>query len=252
MTPRLVAYDERMHMDVARNALLGALPGAEIERLEPYLKKVPLTPGQRLLNSGEPLSQLYFPLEGAVSRLVHLITGETVEAGIVGSDGVVGLPVALGGTHSYGIAEVQAAGSAVCLSAADYAEHVRASQSPLFEALVLYTNFYIAMLTQLTACHCVHRIERRLSRLILTLDDRTANGAVRVTHDTLAEFLGVHRPSVTYALQALAETGALRSERRRIAILDRPALERHACECYTGIREATGAAIQQIKKHLRV
>lgn len=251
MTARSVAYDERMHTDVARNAVLAALPDGELERLEPYLKKIPLAPGQRLLNSGEPLVQLYFPLEGAVSRLVHLITGETVEAGIVGSDGVVGLPVALGGTHSYGIAEVQSPGSALCLSAADYAEHVRAAQSPLFEALVLYTNFYIAMLTQLTACHCVHRIERRLSRLILTLDDRAPNGAVRVTHDTLAEFLGVHRPSVTYALQALAETGALSSERRRIVILDRPALEEHACECYTAIREATLAAINQIRKHLR-
>lgn len=247
----MVAYDELMHTDVAKNALLGALPDAELERLEPYLKKVPLTPGQRLLNSGEPLSQLTFPLEGAVSRLVHLITGETVEAGIVGNDGVLGLPVALGGTHSFGVAEVQSPGSAVCLSAADYAEHVRAQKSPLFDALVLYTNFYIAILTQLTACHCVHRIERRLSRLILTLDDRSPNGAVRITHDTLAEFLGVHRPSVTYALQALAETGALSSERRRIVIRDRFALEAHACECYTGIREATRAGIEQIKNRLR-
>ena len=240
-----------MHTDVARNALLGALPEAELERLEPHLKKISLTPGQRLLASGEPLLQLYFPLEGAVSRVVHLITGETVEAGIVGNDGVVGLPVALGGAHSHGAAEVQAPGTALCLSAADYAEHVRAAQSPLFDALVLYTNLYIATLAQLTACHCVHRIERRLSRIILTLDDRHPNGAVRVTHDTLATFLGVHRPSVTYALQALAETGALSSERRRIVILDRPALERHACECYNGIREATRAGIQRIKNHLR-
>lgn len=238
-------------MEVARNAVLAALPESELERLEPYLKKTALAPGQRLLNPGEPLSQIYFPLEGAVSRLVHLITGETVEAGIVGNDGVVGLPIALGGTCSYGVAEVQAPGSAMCLSAADYAEHVRAKQSPLFDALVLYTNLYIAMLTQLTACHCVHRIERRLSRLILTLDDRMPSGAVRVTHDTLSEFLGVHRPSVTYALQALAESGALSSERRRIVIRDREALEQHACECYAAIRDAMRAGMERIARELR-
>lgn len=240
-----------MHTDVARNALLGALPGAEIERLKPHLKKITLTPGQRLVSSGEPLAQLCFPLDGAVSRVVHLITGETVEAGIVGRDGVVGLPVALGGSQSHGVAEVQAAGTALCLSAADFAEHVRGAQSPLFDALVLYTNLYIAVLAQLTACHCVHRIERRLSRIILTLDDCSSSGFVRVTHDTLAEFLGVHRPSVTYALQAIAETGALSSERRRIFILDRPALEKHACECYSGIREATRAGLERIKNQFR-
>lgn len=230
------------------NAILRSLPAEELERLAPYLKPVQLLPGQRLSTTEEPLTHLWFPLDGALSRLVHLLTGETVEAGMVGNDGIVGLAIALGGSHWLGVTTVQIGGSAVSMTASDFEEHVRAPRSPLLDALMRYANLYIGVLCQLTACHALHRIEQRLSRCILTLDDYGANGSLRITHDTLAEFLGVHRPSVTYALQAIGETGAVASERRRIVIRDRAALQSHACECYRVIRETTARELARIAR----
>lgn len=242
---------ERMPNPMDGNAILRSLPQAERERLKPYFKQLPLRSGQRLAAQAEPLTQLWFPIEGAISRLVTLPAGETVEAGIVGNDGVVGLPIALGGAQWLGAASVQAGGSAFCMSATDFEEHVRACGSPLLEALMLYANLYISVLSQLTACHCLHRIDQRLSRCVLTLDDYTANGSVQITHDTLADFLGVHRPSVTYALQAIAETGAIASERRRIVIRDRESLTRQACECYRTIKQTTARELQRMASVVR-
>lgn len=229
------------------NQILNSLPPDEFSRLQPYLKKVPLTAGQRLCSVDEQLSTLWFPLDGAVSRLVQLLTGETVEAGIVGNEGIVGLPPVLGGSDSVGACTVQIDGTAYAMSVGDFQEQVRQTASPLLDALLIYTNLHIAVLGQLTACHCLHRIEHRLSRCILQLHDRMGGGRVRTTHDVLAEFLGVHRPSVTYALQALAATGTIALERRSIIINDRDAFEQHACECYGAIRRITSRELDRMR-----
>jgi len=195
----------------------------------------------------EQLSMLWFPEDGAVSRLIQLLTGETVEAGIVGNEGVVGLPPVLGSTNSVGACTVQIDGSALTLNVSDFQEQVRDAGSPLLDALLIYTNLHIAILGQLTACHCLHRIEQRLSRCVLQLHDRLGGDRVRTTHDVLSEFLGVHRPSVTYALQALAATGTIALERRSIIIRDRDGLAEHACECYGAIRRLTERELERMR-----
>lgn len=195
----------------------------------------------------EQLSTLWFPEDGAVSRLIQLLTGETVEAGIVGNEGVVGLPPVLGSTNSVGACTVQIDGTALTMNVNDFQDHVRNTGSPLLDALLIYTNLHIAILGQLTACHCLHRIEQRLSRCILQLHDRLGGDRVRTTHDVLSEFLGVHRPSVTYALQALAATGTISLERRSIIIRDRDGLAEHACECYGAIRRLTERELDRMR-----
>jgi CRP-like cAMP-binding protein len=229
------------------NAILRSLPSGELDRLAPYFKTVRLTAGQRLCTVDEPLAGIWFPVSGAASRLITLLTGETVEAGIVGNDGVIGLPLVLGGHNGAGACFIHADGNALVMNAADFDEHVRRRGGPLLEALLLYTNLYIYTLGQLTACHCLHRIEQRLSRCILMLADYGDDEFVRITHDTLAEFLGVHRPSITYALQALADMGAIGLERRRVIITDREALLGHACECYSAIRNMTARELKRIR-----
>jgi CRP-like cAMP-binding protein len=232
------------------NEILNSLPPDELARLGPYFKRLPLTAGQRLCSVDEPLTALWFPETGAVSRLVQLLTGETVEAGIVGNDGVVGLPPVLGSTRSVGACTVQIDGTALVMTVSDFEAHVREPRSPLLDALLLYTNLHIAMLGRLTACHCLHRIEQRLSRCILQLHDRLGGHRVRTTHDTLAEFLGVHRPSVTYALQALASSGIIAPERRAILINDPQALADHACECYMALRRMTQRELDRMRSLL--
>ncbi|HET7814945.1 MAG TPA: Crp/Fnr family transcriptional regulator [Candidatus Baltobacteraceae bacterium] len=223
-------------MTQSGNAVLNSLPKEEFERLAPYLHRVTMERGQVLFGSEEPLTHLWFPESGAVTRLVHLHNGESVEAGTAGNDGVFGVPITLGRTSALGQCIVQIGGTAMTMSVPDFEEHVRKHNSALLHALYDYAGLAIAALCQLTACHCLHRVEQRLVRCLLTLADHSANGAVKITHDTLAAFLGVHRPSITYALQALASTGVVTSQRRQIEIRDRSALERLACECYANLR----------------
>lgn len=208
---------------------------------------MPLAAGQRLCTVDEPVESLWFPESGAVSRLIQLLTGETVEAGIAGNDGVIGLPPVLGSVHNVGACTVQLDGSALVMNVHDFEEHVRLTRSPLLDAMLIYTNLYIGVLGQLTACHCLHRIEQRLSRCILQLHDYHDGDSVRTTHDILAEFLGVHRPSVTYALQALAASGTIALGRRSIIIRDRDGLLGHACECYAAIRRITKRELDRMR-----
>jgi hypothetical protein len=135
----------------------------------------------------------------------------------------------------------------MCIGVGDFEDQVRNPRSPLLDALLIYANLSIAVLAQLTACHCLHRIEQRLSRCVLQLQDVTGGERVRTTHDTLSEFLGVHRPSVTYALQALAADGAISLERRSIIVRDREALLQHACECYGAIRRVTDRELDRVR-----
>ena len=229
------------------NTLLGSLPDEEIDRLKRFLRVVPLAAGERLASSDEPLTHIFFPLHGALSRLVQIPSGETVEVGIVGPEGAIGIPIVLGGTTAIGVVRVQSPGLAAALSLADFQEHVRASRSPLFDALLVYANVQLQMVAQLAACHSLHRIEQRLSRCILTLDDYNNDGpSVSITHDALADFLGVHRPSITYALQALASEGTIALERRRLIIRDRVRLMQHACECYSVIRRLVKNELAQL------
>lgn len=233
------------------NALLRSLPPEESERLSPFFRRVETTAGQFILGQGEPLSHLWFFESGAATRLVQLHSGETVEVGTVGHDGVAGIPIALGGQLGLGPCIVQIAGTAQLISVSDFDEHVRGTNSPLMQALTVYAGVTIAHLTQLTACHCLHRVEQRLIRCLLTLDDYGAAGTLRITHDTLAGMLGVHRPSITYALQAIAATGAISLERRRVIIHNRSELQESACECYHNIKSMSKRQNDALKAALR-
>jgi CRP-like cAMP-binding protein len=128
-----------------------------------------------------------------------------------------------------------------------FEEQVRAAHSPLMDVLLVYAGLQFQVVTQLTACHCLHRIEQRLSRCLLSLLDYAGGKpSVRITHDALAEFLGVHRPSITYALQALVADGTIELERRRVIVRDRALLRAHACECYGVIRNVTARELRRI------
>jgi CRP-like cAMP-binding protein len=235
-----------VHLDA--NTLLASVPAEELSRLEPLFRIVPLTPGQRLSAGDEPLSHLYFPLEGSVSRLVQIPSGETVEVGIVGSEGCIGVPLALGGTSAIGVSRVQAGGMAATMTPSDFHEQVRSQRSPLFDTMLVYASVQLQIVAQLAACHCLHRIEQRLSRCLLTLADHGNDSTVSITHDALADFLGVHRPSITYALQALASDGTIAIERRRLMVCDRARLLQHACECYSLIRKLVDGELGRLTK----
>lgn len=217
------------------NALLSSLPPDELERIGPHLRRVELRPGEPLFAAGEPLTYMYFLESGAVARLVQLRSGETIEAGIFGNDGVAGLPFA----HKNGVAHAQVLsllhGTAMTLPIHEYRAFVD-GPSAFYDALVLEAGVSLMRMAQVAACHALHRLEQRLTRCLLTIVDYASDSRLPITHDALAGFLGVHRPSVTYALQTLAQNGAIALERRRVIITDRAVLMNVVCECYATIR----------------
>ncbi len=224
------------------------MPQGEAERLSRYFKVTALVQGRRLSSAEDSLTHLYFPISGVVSRVAQLPSGETIEAGLQGNEGAVGFPLALGGVYGIGVNRVQLAGEALSISAADYEEHVRQPGAPLQDAMLLYADLQLQILTHLAACHGLHRIEQRLSRCILSLSDCAgANGSVRVTHEMLADFLGVHRPSITYALQALAAGGLVTLERRRLVVRSRQGLMERSCECYGVLRDLRERSFRKIR-----
>lgn len=227
------------------NALLSSLPPEELERISVYLRRVELRQGQLLFAAGEPLTHLWFPENGAVARLIQLRSGETIEVGILGNDSMVGLtaPSLVGVANGQCLSLLNA--SALTLSLSDYFSLQDGVRTPLHDVITREAGIAIARLAQIAACHALHRLEQRLARCVLTIEDYAGEPLLPITHDTLASFLGVHRPSVTYALQGLAQNGAIELERRRIIIADREALMASCCECYLSIKKlAAGAGAQ--------
>ena len=222
------------------NTLLTSLPASELERLRPYLRKVNLTLGKQLHAPGERADALYFVQSGAVTCYMFVASGESVEVGVFGAGSVVGFPRVLGDRPVQGASVVTIPGTAVAIGASDFIEQVPPG-SPLWQLVAVCAVDYIAVIGQLAACHALHRLEARLARLLLTLADHAEDGAIPVTHDALAEMLGVHRPSVTYALQGLVQAGAVKTERRSLRVRDRDILGERSCECYGTIRRLLGS-----------
>lgn len=219
--------------------ILSTLPASEFERLRPYLKNTPLQTGKQLYTPGERADALYFMESGAVTRYMFVASGESVETGVFGAGTVVGFPRVLGDRPVQGASIVTVPGSALSMSIADFFEQAPAG-SPLHELVVDFAVDYIGAVAQLAACHALHRLEARLARLLLTFADHCDGAPVPVTHDALSEMLGVHRPSVTYALQALSQSGAVVTERRSLRVRNREALSERTCECYATVRRLLG------------
>lgn len=217
------------------NHLLAVLPQAEYLRLAPYLREVSLTSGSILFEPGEPIATVYFPNQSMISLVQIMEDGSTIEAGIVGNDGMAGYAVYLGGQYTTSRAIVQIAGSAIALDAAILkAEFQRGSM--LQKLLLLYTQAFLAQVSQTAACNRFHPIEERLARWLLQAQDFAGSGTLQLTQDFLSSMLGTRRASVTVAAQTLQQAGLIHYNRGHIQILNRESLELSACECYSIVR----------------
>jgi len=211
------------------NRILGPLPASEINRLAPHLMPIRFPLG-RPLNNGHP-SHCYFLEQGIASVVVHHSNGATVEVGVVGCDGVVGIPILLGtGSAPVNVA-VQIAGSGLQMTAStlksefDRPGHFR-------NRLLNYIHAYFVQISQTAACNRLHNIEERLARWLLACRDRMSTDRLALTHEFMANMLGSPRTTVTLAVGLLEKAGLIKRSRGAVTILDRPALESAACECY--------------------
>jgi len=220
------------------NRLLASLPREIYRQLAPGLVPVSLAFGEVLHEPGAPMRAAYFPVHAAVSLLTVAEGHGTLEVGLVGNEGMVGIALALGLRASPVRALVQGGGSALRLSAARLRAGLRESPA-LAAALQRYAAARMAQLARSVACHRFHRVEARLARWLLLTRDRAGAGEIRLTHTFLARMLGVRREGVTGAASALQRRGLIGYRRGGIRILERAGLEAAACGCYAPVLQCT-------------
>lgn len=219
-----------------QNRLLARLPAEEQLRLLPHLTPVSLNFGKVLYLPREEIDFVYFPVRAVVSGLAIMEDGTPIEVVTVGNEGMVGLPVCLGvGTSSHQFM-VQVAGNAVRMRA-DVLQAEFARGGALQKLLALYQAFRLAQVAQSVACNGLHTVQQRCCRWLLTTSDQVRSDEFPITHELLAQMLGVRRATVTDVLAPLQLRGLIRNGRGRIFLLNRAEMEGACCECYHRVRE---------------
>ncbi len=218
------------------NDVLAALPARSYESMKSGLDPVTLDFGTVLYEPGERIRHVYFPNNCLVSLLTKVDRRSFLEVGLVGSEGMVGVPLTLGGTVSSVRALVQGAGSSLRMDAARFAREF-ARSAPLRGAAHRYLNSLMAQISQTAACNLSHVVEARLARWLLMTRDRLRSDTFRLTHEFLAHMLGVRRSGVSEAASALEQGNLIAYSRGNISILDGPGLEAAACSCYAIVRK---------------
>jgi CRP-like cAMP-binding protein len=217
-------------MPVTRNLLLASLPPEAADDLLPRLTPVDMAFGDVLSEPGQPLREVYFPLEGLVS-LLTVVGSMAVEVGMVGREGMVGIPLALGVPHSPMRALVQRAGAGLRMSRTGFDMALQASPA-LRQALLAYAASLMAQIARTAACNRFHVVEARLARWLLMARDRAASPEFAATQEFLSSMLGVRRVGVSAAASAFQRRNLIEYSRGRIRIVDHVGLEAACCSCY--------------------
>ena len=212
------------------NRLLDALPTIDRRRMLAEFDNVELVFADVLYNLGETLDHVYFPL-GCFISLIMPIDDTSLEVGLVGSEGMFGIPLALGVNVSPVRAVVQGAGSALCMSAASFRRELARNRA-LQREIGRYAFVRASQLAQMAGCTRFHVIEARLARWLLMTQDRAHANSFHITQEFLAAMLGVRRVGVTKAASSLQKRNLIRYNRGRMTVLDRRGLEAASCGCY--------------------
>jgi CRP-like cAMP-binding protein len=229
----------QIDQSAVRNRLLTALPSADFKRLAVSLSPVTLTLKQNLLEAEEPIGAAYFIETGMISYLNYLEGGEAQEIGLIGSEGMIGLPLILGVDQAPFGAMVQMEGTALRLSPTALRQAFNESET-LRTRLLRYMQALHIQVSQTAACNNHHSLEERLTRWLLMAHDRAGNDQFPMTHEFMSMMLGVRRAGVTVTAGALKHAGLIHYTNGDITILDRPSLEAMACECYGNVQRQYG------------
>jgi CRP-like cAMP-binding protein len=231
-----------------QNKLLAALSAAEIGRLKPHLELVTMPLGDVVYESGRQIDHVYFPTNCIVSLLYVLENGASAEIAVVGNEGVVGISLFMGGESTPSRAVVQSAGQAFRLAARFMQEEFKRGGA-MQHLLLRYTQALITQMAQTAVCNRHHSVDQQLCRWLLLSADRLPTPEIRMTQELIANMLGVRREGVTEAAGKLQREGVISYRRGHIKLLDRPKLERMACECYEVVRRESERLLPIIPSH---
>lgn len=222
--------------DALMNHLIAALPEDEFIRLKPNLEPVSLSLGEVIYESGEQLEYIYFPTTAIISLLYIMENGSTAEIGMAGNDGLVGIALYMGGSTTPSRAVVQSAGNAFRMSSRALNDEF--SLGGVFQKVLLrYTQSLMTQISQTAVCNRLHTVEQQLCRWLLINHDLLQTNKLIMTHDLIANMLGVRREGVSIAAGNLQKKGLIKYVRGTITMLNRDALERAACECYRVVKD---------------
>ena len=231
-----------------KNRILGALLRTEYRRLIARMEHVELKRGAILHRANQDIAHVYFPEDAVAAMVDTMADGRTVEVGIIGSEGMVGINIFLGGITTPDKAVVQLAGGALRMKSRDLRKEIRFG-SPLQRLLLGYTQVFVAVISQSVGCSQYHSVEQRLARWISTMHDY-AGREFLMEHKLIAAMLGVRRPGISTAAALLQDAGLIRYRRGRITVLDRQGLEQRSCECYQFIRKQYAGLRAQLPRLL--
>ncbi|HEX8843636.1 MAG TPA: Crp/Fnr family transcriptional regulator [Pyrinomonadaceae bacterium] len=216
------------------NRILAALSLQEFERLAPHLEPVSLSLSQVLFMPEDQLQYAYLPTNSIISLLTDLEDGSGMEVGLVGKEGIAGVSAFLGGRETK-VATVQGEGEALRIRAEKLREEFHRGEA-LQTLLLRYTHALMTQISQSVVCNARHPIEGRLARWLLMYSDRSKDDFF-LTHEFMANMLGVRRAGVSTVANKLQKMGFIRYHRGQVTILDRKGLEDFACECYPKVKE---------------
>ncbi len=218
------------------NRLLAALPADEYKRLLPHLEPVRLPQSKIIYRAGESIRHAYFLRGGMASLLSITGDGKTVEVGMIGNEGLVGIPVILRANTSPYQSAVQLTANAMRVSGdALRAEFDRGGR--LHDLMLRYLHALLYQVSQSATCNRFHTMEERLCRWLLVSRDRTQTDTLRLTQEFLSQMIGAPRSRVTLVAIRLQQAGLISYSRGRIVIRDRRGLAALSCECYRIVNE---------------
>jgi CRP-like cAMP-binding protein len=222
-----------------RNIILLSISDFEFTLLRPHLDLVEFAHGFMLHEPGEKIEFAYFLNQGMTSLVVSTEGGRSCEIGIVGREGMVGSPLAVGLHRAPFRAITQIPGCGLRMNA-DLLQRMLGECPELNALLLRYVFLQGFQVAQIAACNRLHEIEQRLARWLLMCQDRVDAEVLLLTHEFLAEMLGTGRPTVSLAAGVLQRAGLIENDRGTVRILNRKSLEEAACECYGVIQNYNG------------
>jgi len=219
-----------------KNQLLAALPQEENVRLQPKLEAVSLAFKDILYQPSGAIEYVYFPHNSVISLITHMVNGGEIEVATLGNEGMLGLPVFLGGETTPLKAIAQIPGDALRMQVDVFKSEVTPG-SPLHSLLQRYTQALFTQISQSAACNRLHCVQQRFCRWLLMTYERAGPNQFLLTQEFLAIMLGVRRTSVSEVAHKLQEEGLIRYSRGKMTVLDPQALESRSCECYRLVKQ---------------
>ena len=219
-----------------RNRILRALPPREIRLVTPHLRPTFLAKDAVLYEAGQRIKEVYFPEQAMISYLAGTSDGETIEVGVVGNEGIVGMGSLMEGFTEFR-AVVQIPGHAYAINY-DFLRREFGRCDVINRVLMHYTKGLLVQVGQTAVCNKFHSVEERFCRWLLTAVDKCSAHSIPMTQEALARVLGTRRASVSGAAGSFQRKGSIRYTRGTISILNRKQLETEVCECYETISAA--------------